>query len=309
MTDYISGLQEALRAAAAREYPAPVSVPEPTRRLVDENVRRQDRRPRSRPNSFVSRRQARRPPGQWLAPVLAVAIGLAVAAVTLTAGSGPSIVARAYAAMSPSGAIVHFVETARLVQHNGRTLSASEIWIYGDQSHQIIDPRSAKSRQDIVASDGHVQTLAFDTLSRSRYSPADTRCSAIDVLEGCVLGENNSPIGALRALYRSGLIHATRRATVDGRRVEVLTGQSHNLSIRALVDAHTFLPVKVTMTSRLPRIGHPPAATVALTISDYERLPVTRSNLRRLALPRHSHARLVRAPCRTLYPGCAARRR
>jgi hypothetical protein len=95
-----------------------------------------------------------------------------------------------------------------------------------------------------VASDGRVQTLAFDTLSSSRYSPADTRCAAIDVLEGCVLSENNSPIAALRALFRSGLIHAAGHATVDGRRVQVLTGQSHDLSIRALVDEHTFLPVR-----------------------------------------------------------------
>jgi hypothetical protein len=58
-----------------------------------------------------------------------------VAAVALTAGSGPSIVARAYAAMSPARVIVHFVETARSLQPNGATASTSEIWIYGDQSH------------------------------------------------------------------------------------------------------------------------------------------------------------------------------
>jgi hypothetical protein len=204
--------------------------------------------------------------------------------------------------------IVHYVETARPLQPTSGTSTTSEIWIYRDQSHQIIDPYSPKNRQDIVADHGRVQTLAFDTLSSSRYSPVDTRCPATGVLEGCVLSENNSPIDALRALYRSGLIHATGHATVDGRRVEVLTGQSGNLSIRALVDSDTLLPAKVTMTVMVPRVKGAPPAAYTLTITDYQRLPITTGNLRRLALPPHPHARLVRAPCRRLYPGCAARK-
>ena len=308
MTDYIASLQQALRDAAAREYPSRVSSPELTRRLLGEDTVTQRRRRRPWFNPFVSRRGGRRQAARRLAPALALASALVVATVALTAGSGPSIVARAYAATSPAGVIVHFVETARSLQPNGGTPSTSEIWIYGDQSHQIIDPRSPQSRQDLVANDGRVQTLAFDTLSSSGYSAADTRCSAIDVLEGCVLSENNSPIAALRALYRSGLVHATGHAVIDGRRVEVLTGQSRNLSIRALVDEHTLLPAKVTMTLTVPRVKRVPSATYALTITDYQRLPVTTSNLRRLALPPHPHAHLIPAPCRTLYPGCAAHR-
>ncbi|HWE14648.1 MAG TPA: hypothetical protein VG365_14095 [Solirubrobacteraceae bacterium] len=308
MTDYIASLQQALRDAAAREYPAPMSSPEPTRRRLGENPPTQQARRRSELNPFVSRRGGPRRAARWFVPALALAIALVVAAVALTAGSGPSIVARAYAATSPAGVIVHYVETTGSLQPNGATPLTSEIWTYGNQSHQIIDPHSPKNRQDIVARDGRVQTLAFDRLSSSRYSPADNQCSATSVLEGCVLSENNSPIAALRALYRSGLIHATGHTTVDGHRVDVLTGQSRNLTIRALIDQHTLLPAKVTMTVMLRRVKGGPQHSYETTITDYRRLPVTTSNLRRLTLPPHPHARLVQAPCRTLYPGCAARK-
>jgi hypothetical protein len=307
MTDYIASLQQALRDAAAREYPTRVSSPEPTR-LHGENTPTQQRQRRSQPNSFVSRRAGRRRAARWFAPAVALTIALVVAAVALTAGSGPSIVSRAYAATSPAGVIVHYVETTRPLEPNDAAPSTVEVWTFGNQSHQIINPHSPNNRQDLVATDGRVQTLAFNTLSSSQYSPADNQCSATSVLEGCVLSENNSPIAALRVLYRSGVIHETGHATVDSRRVDVLTGQSRNLSIRALVDEHTLLPAKITMTVMLPRVKGAPPTSYELTITDYRRLAVTRSNLRRLALPPHPHARLIQAPCRRLYPGCAARK-
>jgi hypothetical protein len=306
MTDYIASLQQALREAAAREYPVPASSPQSPRQLLGEDTFTQRHRQRLRRNPLISRRGGRHRTARWLAPALALATVVVVAAAALTSGGGASLVTRAYAAMSPTGVIVHFVETARSLRPNGATASTSEIWIYGDQSHQIINPRSP-NRQDLVAHDGRVQTLAFNTLSSSRYSPADNRCSAIDVLEGCVLTQSNSPITALRALYRAGLIHATGHATANGRGVDILTGQSRNLRIRALVDAHTLLPAKVTMTFTLPRTGRVRVANYVLTITDYQRLPVTTSNLRQLALPPHPQARLIRPPCQTLYPGCAAR--
>ena len=308
MTDYIASLQQALRDAAAREYPRRVSSAEPTRRLLGEDISTRQHRRRSQLNPFVSRRSDRRQAARWLVPALALGSTLVVAAVALTAGGGSSIVSRAYAATSPAGVIVHYVETTGPLGPNGPAPSTVEVWTYGNQSHQIIDPHSRENRQDLVAADGRVQTLAFNTLSSSQYSPADNQCSATSVLEGCVLSENNNPIAALRALYRSGLIHATGHATVHGRPVDVLTGQSRNLSIRALVDEHTLLPAKITMTVMLPRVRGAPPNSYELTITDYRRLAVTTSNLRRLALPPHSHARIIQAPCRRLYPGCAARK-
>ncbi|MGH3262336.1 MAG: hypothetical protein ACRDNS_10095, partial [Trebonia sp.] len=239
--------------------------------------------------------------------IVASAVGAIVA---LAGGGGSSVVARAYAATNPAGVIVHYVEASSIWVHNRRVAATTmQVWSYGDRSHQILNPDDPNNRQDIVASDGHVYTLMDGQLMTSLYSPADNRCPAAGVLEGCVLSENNGPIAALRELYRSSQIHLAGHTTVDGRRVDVLSGRSGNLSIRALVDDHTFVPVEVTITGTAPRIGRAAPSTHVLTITSYQRLSVTQSHLRRLALPPHPHARLRRFfPCRRLYPGCAARK-
>jgi hypothetical protein len=247
--------------------------------------------------------------GRAAGALLAIVASAGLALLITVGGGGSSVVARAYAATDPAGVIVHYVETTSFQQQSGSPQTL-EVWIYGDQSHQILNPEDPKNRQDIVASHGHVYTLMDGQLMTSLYSPAEIRCPAAGILSGCVLSDNNSPIAALRALYRSGEIHLTGHTTLDGRRLDVLTGRSGNLTIRALVDGHTFVPVKVTMTRTLiwPRTKVPRApSTVIQTITDYQRLPVTASNLRRLALPPHRHARVLRSfPCRRLFPGCAA---
>jgi hypothetical protein len=240
------------------------------------------------PRAFSARRVVAAP----LVVMLLIAAGVAVDAIS---GGSASIVSRAYAATDPTGVIVHYVEISRLLQPGGGVPSTTEIeiWTYGNQSHQIFDPNDPKSRQDVVAGGGQVQTLAYGTLIRSPFSAADNRCSAAFVLEGCVLSANNSPIAALRALSRSGQIHSAGVTTIDGRRLDVLSGRSRNLSIRALVDRHTFVPVKVTMTQTVTFPRTKGVVTNALTITNYQRLPVTASNLRRLALPPDPHVRLL----------------
>jgi hypothetical protein len=57
-------------------------------------------------------------------------------------------------------------------------------------------------------------------------------------------------VDALRSLYGSGHIHATGHTTINGRDVDVLTSSTRDLRVRALVDAHTFVPVKATMIER-----------------------------------------------------------
>jgi hypothetical protein len=241
--------------------------------------------------------------------VLAVAASAGLALLLTVGGGGSSVVARAYAATDPAGVIVHYVETTTF-QHQSGGPQTLEVWTYGDQSHQILNADDPKNRQDIVAGHGLVYTLMDGRLMTSLYSPADIRCPAADILSGCVLSENNSPVAALRVLYRSGQIHLTGHTNVDGRRLDVLGGRSGHLSIRALVDGHTFVPVEVTMTQTLtsPRTKVPLLpTTVVQTITDYQRLQVTATNLRRLALPPHRHARVLRLfPCRRLFPGCAA---
>jgi hypothetical protein len=152
-----------------------------------------------------------------------------------------------------------------------------------------------------VTSGGQVYTLAFGTLSSMPAWPASTRCAPAIVLEGgCAEGKNNTPIDGLRSLYRSGQIHANGHATINGRRVDVLTGSTGDLRLRALVDAQTFLPVKVTMTETFPQGRGRRAFTNALTISDYQRLPTTPHNRQLLDLPPHPNVRVIRfRPCPT----------
>jgi hypothetical protein len=252
-----------------------------------------------RPTWARTRRSSRRTRRGVAAAAVLATVASAVVALLANGGDGGfSVVARAYAATNPAGVIIHYVETSAPLQHQrGSTQTTEiEIWTYGNQSHQIVDPDDPKNRQDIVAGGGQVQTLAYGTLISS--PDRDTRCPAAQVLEGCVVSANNSPIAALRVLYRSGQIHSAGVTTVDGRRLDVLSGRSGNLSIRALVDRHTFVPVKVTMTQTVtfPRTKN--VVTFAMTITDYQRLPVTARNMRRLALPPHPHVQVFR-----LHPG------
>lgn len=233
---------------------------------------------------------------------LATVIAVLGAILVIGAGGGPSIVARAYAAINPAGVIVHYVETGySSLLANRHVQFISEFYIDGHTSHQILEPNDPKARQDIVTSGGQVWTLAFGTLSSIPAWPANTRCAAAIVLEGgCAGGQNNTPIDGMRSLYRSGQIHANGHATINGRRVDVLTGSTGDLRLRALVDAHTFLPVKVTMTETFPQGRGRRAVTNALTITDYQRLSITPQNRQLLALPPHPNVRVIRfRPCPT----------
>jgi hypothetical protein len=233
---------------------------------------------------------------------LATAIAVVVAILVIGASGGPSIVARAYAATNPAGVIVHYIETSRSsLQANTQVPYITEFWVDGPDSHQILEANNPKKRQDIVTSGGQGYTLAFGTLAIIPAWPANTRCAAAIVLEGgCAEGQNNTPIDGLRSLYRSGQIHTNGHATINGRRVDVLTGSTANLQLRALVDAHTFLPVKVTMIETFPQGRGRRPITYALTITDYQRLPTTPHNRQLLQLPPHPNVRVIRfRPCPT----------
>jgi hypothetical protein len=225
-----------------------------------------------------------------------VAVIAIVVSVLVIGGSGPSIVSRAYAATDPAGVIVHYVETTHSsLQAKSRVPDRDEFWTYGQDSHEILDANDPQGRQDIVTSNGELQTLAFGTLSITPSWPAKTNCAAALVLEGgCAQGQDNSPVDALRSLYRSGQLHATGHTTVNGRRLDVLTGSSNNLHVRALIDARTFLPVKVTMSETLGQLPGARPVTDALTITGYQRLPVTPLNRQLLALPAHPHVPVIR---------------
>jgi hypothetical protein len=229
--------------------------------------------------------------GMATGAVLAAVASAVVALVAVVGDGGSSIVARAYAATNPAAVIVHYVETMTSLQGQRASTDTAELWIYGDRSHQIFDADDPKSRQDIVAGGGQVQTLGYGAVISS--PDRHIRCPAAFVLAGCVVSANNSPIAALRALYRSGQIHPTGHTIIHGRRVDVLSGRSRGFSIRALVDGQTFVPVKVTVTETVRPSKRVAPTTVVMTITGYQRLPVTARNLRRLALPPHPHVQLL----------------
>ena len=67
----------------------------------------------------------------------------------------------------------------------------------------------------------------------------------------------------------------------------MLTGRTRDLRVRALADARTFQPVKVTVTETLSGGNAQTAVTNTLTITDYQRLPITPRNRKLLDLPAH----------------------
>ncbi len=238
----------------------------------------------------------------WLRarPVAAVTSLAAVAAVVISilviaGGGASSIVAGAYAATDPAGVIVHYVESSHSSLEASPVPDITEFWTYGHNSRQLINANKPQRRQDIVSDGGQVRNLAFGTLLIMPAWPANTHCAAAMILEGdCAEGQKSDPIGALRTLYRSGQIRATSHTTINGRRVDVLTGKSNELRVRALIDARTFLPITVTMTETFPQAHGVRPITYALTITGYQRLPVTARNLQLLQLPAHPHVQVVR---------------
>lgn len=256
------------------------------------------------PSRNSTDRTARRWPA-WMKPrpvgAAAVLGGILAAAIVLVVagGGGASIVARAYAATDPSGVIVHYVETSRAPSYAHVGPIVTQTWIYGQDIRQIFDANDPRHSQDTVISGGKLRTLTSGRLVIMPSGPANTKCAAAIVLEAdCTAGgQNNNPISALRTLYRSGQIRVVGHAKTDGRRVDVLIGRSSNLRVRALIDARTFLPLHVTMTETFKG---PSPVTYALTITGYQRLPVTTRNRQLLALPPHQGVRVIRFhPCQT----------
>jgi hypothetical protein len=231
--------------------------------------------------------------------VTAITAAVVAAAVVVVAGlgGGDSIVQRAYAATSPAGAIVRYVEVTRgsaPADHQRVTY-----WVDGAESRQLIDVGRLKDRQQITTGHGVRRTLGLGLLVVMPLGPAPKRCSPeLSLMGDCTGVANAAPVDGLRSLLHSGRLHASGHATVGGRRLDVLVGSTSGslglLRVRALVDARTFVPVRVTMVDALPK-GHSRTGVVnRLTISGYVRLPETPRNLKLLALPAHAKVKLIR---------------
>jgi hypothetical protein len=242
-------------------------------------------------SSWLTRRRV----GALAGVVVAVAAVVAILAIG-SGGGGPSILGRAYAATNPAGVIVHYIETTRSsLQTAHRFLpQVTEFWIDGRDTHQIIDGNDGKARQDIVTSGGRQETLTFGNLVIAPAWPASTKCAPALVLTGdCAEGRNSTPIDGLRSLLRAKMLHLAGTTMIAGRRVDVLTGTTGNLRIRALIDASTFVPVRVDMVLTFAGHANPPV-TNTLMITGYQRLPATPGNRKLLALPAHPNVRVIR---------------
>jgi hypothetical protein len=250
--------------------------------------------PPERPRRRVTGHLAAR---RWLLPAPLLVATVAALVVALTAGAGGnSLVARAYAAISPNGAIVHYLESTTLSSRSpsGRVMvmrSTSEVWTSGSRTHALTttDPlRSGEHRSSTLetATDGH-QLLEFTsgTLVREPFSPSCRKALSLSPspLSGC-----GDPVAILRASLRSGRLHATGQAMFDGRRVDVIAGRERLtgilLRVRVLIDPRTFVPLEVQSIS---------GATITTTVSHYQRLALTDQNAELLAMRPHPHARIV----------------
>lgn len=276
-----SSLRHQLTELGSEIHPAP----ELTQRLLDHA-------PSRRPPRRV--RTARRLPAIGLA--LAV---LAAAIVLLTSNGTPSIVARAYAATDPSGVIVHYVETLTFSGGGSRAKTTiRDVWRSGQRLHVIQAPNNPRAVDDIEIDGRDVHNYTQDTVAIYRL-PATFghgSCTPGQVLaQLCNNNAQADPVAALRRLAHDGRLHSTGPTTLDGRPVDRLTGTSDGYTITALVDPHTFLPIKIQATERIPRpriFGPPQYLTT--TVTDYQQLTPSPHNDKLLLLQPHPGARVVR---------------
>jgi hypothetical protein len=300
MTDYIASLQQALREAAAREYPARASSPDPMQRLIGEDAPTERRQRRSSADTVISRRGRRRRHARWLAPALGLATVLVVAAIVLTSGGSRSIVARAYAATSTNGVIVHYIQTLQFRSSSGAPQTVvHDVWASGEQRHLIVTASDLKqSTEEITFNGSEIQnyTSPTDTIYTYRVSArALTRgCGSVGVLLGeCGRSDQADPVTALRRLYEAGRLHAAGQSTHGGRHVDVIKGSSDGVRLRALLSPHTFIPIEVQIVRRLVRPAGFAPLQITTTVTDYQRLSLAPRNRQLLLMRGHPDARVV----------------
>lgn len=242
------------------------------------------------------RRRRRLRAAERLPAVAAIAAAIIAAVVIAATDSGPSIVARAYAATDPTGAIVHYVKTSSFLQVGTRPKTAvTEIWRSGDQTHLIVEPNDPKQTEELAINGNVVQNYNQGTISYrlpARFFKRD--CSSGQVLaQLCNNNTENDPITALRRLARSGDIHSVGHRTFRGRHVDVLTGAAQQIQIRALIDPRTFLPIEIQVVQRFRAPRPFVSLQLTTTVTDYQRLPFTTENAKLLLMRSHPHARII----------------
>ena len=237
-----------------------------------------------------------------------VALGIipvVVVMVLATRTIPPSIAARVLTATNSSHSIVHYVAdvTEQYVQLPARRARHTrwEVWLAGNRAHVLIyqADRSRRwfLRAEIAVDGDHIElyrplaggdTITTGVLPRGAptCTPALTICGfrAVD------------PVAVLRRLAIGGSLHQAGATHDSGRKTTVL--ENHGTAgllmpgsswtwARALVDPHTFIPIRITTV-----IGPKgkPAITTTSTITSYQRLPTNTQSKALLGMTAHPRA-------------------
>jgi hypothetical protein len=251
---------------------------------------------RSRPSITPGRSRLTR--RGLLVPVCAVAAVMALAVLLVTSGSGGglSVVARAYAAASSNGTIIHYVMSSR--QRPAQTNHVpwkyadthGQVWVSGRRRHLIealsFVPGHGSLSHEIVVDGDHVENFQGNTIVESTTQSASGSCAA---LVSCGAGVPADPLAEIRSLYKAGQLRAAGQTTVGHRRVDVIVSQ--DATVRVLVDPRTFIPIQITQT--FGSQPWPVSPTVTTTITHYQRLALTPHNNKLLNLLPHPRARIA----------------
>jgi hypothetical protein len=230
-------------------------------------------RSRSRPTLF-----------KRAAILISVTVAGAVLAVSLLSSrsSVPSaLAAKTFAAVNPTGAIVHFAFDVRSTIDGRPALHLRfERWQLGTSVRTITTTydhgKPVVTQSDL---DGKVSRV---------YLPAQRRVTSVPVGDARA---STDPFLAFRERYRAGAVHDVGNDTFDGQAVRRLQVRAGQRRITYLVRPSSGVPVAVDVLERAPRRrgSSSPAAVVhrVTRVLRYERLAPTTANRRllRLQLP------------------------
>lgn len=308
-------LERELVQAAAR------AVPSGAAELPEENAARASIRTRPRRRRTV----------RWLVPSVPVAAAFAIViALLLSPGPSPSIVARAYAAINSVGSILSYKTTEyspgidKPNDYSARFSATYAVWVSGDEVRlvgtvseggQPGHPASPSDSREVVIDGTHITSWDSSreapggVVTKTTNDQAKGACTSILALTspGC------GPLTAVRQVYRSGILHAAGQTTDNGNKVDVLTGTEPGapvtaprfppiprVLVRVLVDAITFTPVEVQVTSG-------PGTATTMTFEDLKRLPLTAANKKLLQMSPHPGACVTYVPARGIVLKSGAR--
>ena len=220
----------------------------------------------------------------------------------------PSLAVQLLRATDSRNAVVHYVSDGSQLSKSAVASGSTdtrfrwEVWVSGSRAH-VLFFRGERA--------GPLRLAGEIALTASRIAMYDVRSNRITVgalpakASGCTPSLTLcgfhvvDPLGMLRYFVRSGAITNAGHVERDGRRLAIirtndarrllLPGSRAAVSLRALVDATTYLPVQITVHYS---VGHVSSVTTISTITRYERLPNDQMNRQLLKMSSHSGVRV-----------------